>query len=55
MDLGVIRGIGTIVLFVSFIALVIWAYTPGRRKRFEEAAKLPFLGDDDAKQAGGAR
>lgn len=55
MDLGMIRGIGTAVLFVSFITLVIWAYTPGRRKRFEEAAQLPFLGDDEAKQAGGAR
>lgn len=55
MDLGLIRGIGTAVLFLSFITLVIWAYTPGRRKRFDEAAQLPFLGDEDAEHAGGAR
>ena len=55
MDLGILRGIGTAVLFVSFITLVIWAYTPGRRKRFDEASRLPFLGDDDTPRAGGVR
>lgn len=56
MDLGMIRGMGTAILFVSFVALVIWAYTPGRRQRFEEASRLPFLGDDETEGAkGGAR
>ena len=53
MYLRVIRGIGTAILTVSFIALVIWAYTPGRRQRFDEASRLPFLGDDDP--SGGTR
>jgi cytochrome c oxidase cbb3-type subunit 4 len=45
MDLGVLRGIGTLVLMVSFVALCVWAYSPRRRERFREAARLP-LGDD---------
>lgn len=46
MDLGIIRGIGTLVLFLSFVALCVWAWSPGQRRRFEEAAAVPFLDDD---------
>lgn len=49
MELGVIRGIGTVVLLASFIALVIWAWSPRQRRRFDEASRLPFLDDEAPK------
>ncbi|WP_394245030.1 cbb3-type cytochrome oxidase subunit 3 [Vibrio astriarenae] len=45
MDIGTIHSIWTIVLFVSFIGVVWWAYGKSRRSRFEEAANLVF--DDE--------
>lgn len=55
MDLGVIRGIGTLVLFVSFLGLILWAWSPRQRQRFEEAAQLPFLGDGNPTDPGESR
>jgi|PlaIllAssembly_1097288.scaffolds.fasta_scaffold613333_2 cytochrome c oxidase cbb3-type subunit 4 len=46
MDLGIIRGIGTVILLLSFVGLCLWAWAPGQRRRFEEAAMLPLLDDD---------
>lgn len=54
MDLGTLRGLGTLVLLISFVGLIVWAYSPGRRKRFEEAANLPFLGEDSSSTEGKA-
>jgi cytochrome c oxidase cbb3-type subunit IV len=51
MDAGVLRGIGTLVLMLSFVALCIWAYSPRQKRRFDEAARLPLVEDD----AGGER
>ncbi|CAM4408092.1 cbb3-type cytochrome oxidase subunit 3 [Vibrio agarivorans] len=42
MDIGTIHSIWTIVLFVSFIGVVWWAYGKSRKSRFEEAANLVF-------------
>lgn len=55
MDLGLIRGIGTLVLFVSFLGLILWAWSPRQRRRFEEASQLPFLGDDNPADQGESR
>ena len=46
MDPGIIRGIGTVLLFLSFVALCVWTWAPAQRRRFDEAAALPFLDDD---------
>lgn len=51
MDLGVLRGIGTLVLMTSFILLCVWAYSPRRKERLDEAARLPLSEED----AGGER
>ncbi|HUN92546.1 MAG TPA: cbb3-type cytochrome c oxidase subunit 3 [Burkholderiaceae bacterium] len=32
----------TVVSFVSFIAIVAWAYSKGAKRGFESAAQLPF-------------
>ena len=49
MEPGVLRGIGTIILMSCFVALCVWAYSPKRRARFEEAALLPLDDDDDSR------
>jgi cbb3-type cytochrome oxidase subunit 3 len=32
---------------VAFVALCVWAYSPGQRARFEADARLPFLDEPD--------
>ena len=46
MDMSLIRGLSTLVLFVAFIGMVIWAYSKKRKSDFNEAANLPFVGDE---------
>ncbi|WPC06964.1 cbb3-type cytochrome oxidase subunit 3 [Pseudomonas sp. MBLB4123] len=41
-DIGTIRGLGTAVVFIAFIAVVLWAYSSKRKSSFDEAANLPF-------------
>ena len=48
MDINTLRIAVTVILFVTFIGIVLWAYSSGSRKGFAEAAQLPFL--DDAAQ-----
>ena len=51
MDIGMIRGIGTAVVFIAFIGVVLWAYSSKRKQSFDEAANLPFADDEtDAKK-----
>lgn len=42
MDIGTVRGLGTLLVGVSFIALLIWALSKARQHSFDEAAQLPF-------------
>ncbi|MDP1535736.1 MAG: cbb3-type cytochrome c oxidase subunit 3 [Burkholderiales bacterium] len=49
MDINLIRSLITLVLFVVFIGIVVWAWSKGRRADFEAAARLP-LDDDLAEQ-----
>ncbi|NOH79760.1 cbb3-type cytochrome oxidase subunit 3 [Vibrio sp. RE86] len=48
MDIGTIHSIWTIVLFVSFLGVVWWAYGKSRKSRFDEAANLIFADDEQA-------
>ncbi|MFN2376683.1 MAG: cbb3-type cytochrome oxidase subunit 3 [Candidatus Binatia bacterium] len=52
MDLGILRGIGTVTLLVTFVAFCIWVWLPAQRSRFEEASRLPFADDDAPAGAG---
>ncbi|MCA1798834.1 MAG: cbb3-type cytochrome c oxidase subunit 3 [Xanthomonadaceae bacterium] len=47
MDINLFRGLMTALLLVIFIGIVIWAWMPARKKRFDEAARLPL---DDEKE-----
>jgi cytochrome c oxidase cbb3-type subunit 4 len=46
MDLNDIRSFVTLLSFVLFLALVRWAWSARRRTSFDEAARLPFDGDE---------
>ena len=42
MDINDLRSWHTVVLFVVFIGIVVWAWSGKRRKDFDEAANLPL-------------
>ena len=42
MDINTLRSLATVLVAVAFVAVCWWAFAPSRRKRFDEAAKLPF-------------
>jgi len=48
MDIDFARSVITALLLICFIGIVVWAYSPARKERFEEAARLPFADDERA-------
>jgi len=46
MDQGVVGSIFTVIVFVSFIGAVIWAFSSRNKKSFDEAANLPFADEE---------
>ena len=46
MDINDIRAWSTVVLFVAFIGIVIWAWSSKRKRDFDEAARLALEDDD---------
>lgn len=47
MDLNTVRGLSTILVMIAFFGVCWWAFSPSRKKKFEEAANLPFADDRD--------
>ncbi|MFS0826746.1 MULTISPECIES: cbb3-type cytochrome oxidase subunit 3 [Pseudomonas] len=45
MDIGTLRGIGTLVVMIAFIGLSLWVFSRRRDRDFAEARLLPF--DDE--------
>ena len=46
MDINDLRGLSTAVILVSFVALIVWAFSKKQKPGFDEAANLPF--EDEA-------
>jgi cytochrome c oxidase cbb3-type subunit 4 len=46
MDVNDLRGITTIIIMIAFISVCVWAYSSKQKKRFDEAANLPFADDE---------
>jgi cytochrome c oxidase cbb3-type subunit IV len=46
MDLNTLRSLVTLLSFIVFIGIVLWAWSGKNRDRFQEAAMLPFADDD---------
>ncbi len=42
VDWEVVSSVVTVVWFLAFVALCIWAWSGRRRKDFDAAARLPF-------------
>ncbi|MES2400856.1 MAG: CcoQ/FixQ family Cbb3-type cytochrome c oxidase assembly chaperone [Pseudomonadota bacterium] len=42
MDINVLRSLVTVAAFVVFVGIMVWAYLPSRKARFDDAAQLPF-------------
>ncbi|WP_459748021.1 cbb3-type cytochrome oxidase subunit 3 [Pseudomonas sp. 3A(2025)] len=42
MDIGTIRGLGTLVVLLAFVGLALWVFSPRRKRDFDEATLLPF-------------
>lgn len=45
MDINTLRGLSTVFVMVAFIGICWWAFSPSRKAKFEEAARLPFADD----------
>lgn len=46
--LSIIASISTVMVMITFIVIVIWAWSGKRSKDFEEAARLPL--DENTEQ-----
>lgn len=45
MDINDMRSVVTLVSFVTFLGIVIWAWSKRNKADFDEAAQLPFKDD----------
>ncbi len=45
MDITILRIAATLVSFVTFIGIIVWAYSRRNTAGFDEAARLPFEQD----------
>ncbi|MFV8784382.1 cbb3-type cytochrome oxidase subunit 3 [Microbulbifer sp. SA54] len=48
MDINVLRQIGVVLGALAFLAICWWAFSPKRKKRFEEDANLPFADEQES-------
>ena len=39
--------LATVLVTIAFIGICWWAFSPRRKKRFDDAANLPFADDED--------
>lgn len=46
MEPAMIHAYWTVLLLIVFVGIVCWAYSSKRRKRFEEAARMPLEEDE---------
>jgi cytochrome c oxidase cbb3-type subunit 4 len=41
-DINTLRSLATVASFITFICIIVWAYSRRNAADFEEAAQLPF-------------
>lgn len=54
MDINDLRSIATVLSFVAFISIVVWAYSGKRKTAFDEAAALAVDDEEQKPRAGSA-
>ena len=42
MSMTVFQSLWTVVVMVTFLGIVVWAFSSKRKSAFDEAARLPF-------------
>ena len=52
MDLDTLRSLSPVLVLLAFTGVCWWAFSPQRRKRFDEAARLPFAEDSGVDTSG---
>ena len=55
MDAGFLHGLWTVLLIVTFVAIVAWAWSGRRKRDFDEAARIPLEEDAPSAGTGGPR
>ncbi|WP_137806901.1 cbb3-type cytochrome c oxidase subunit 3 [Pseudomonas sp. G(2018)] len=48
---GMIRGLGTVVVFVAFVGLTLWVFNGKRGPEFAEARLLPFADEPQSENS----
>ena len=51
MDIHLLRSLFTVLLLAIFLGIVLWAWSGRNRRRFDEAALLPFADDEHPQPA----
>ena len=51
MYINTLRSAATVLVAIAFFAVCWWAFSPSRRKQFEEAAQLPFADEPNEQEA----
>jgi cytochrome c oxidase cbb3-type subunit 4 len=46
MDINILRSIVTVVTFIFFLGIMVWAWSSRNSASFDEAAQLPFKQDE---------
>lgn len=46
MDINDFRVVATVLVTLAFLAVSWWAFSPRRKKQFDDAANLPFADED---------
>jgi cytochrome c oxidase cbb3-type subunit 4 len=44
-DINTLRSLATVVSLITFVGIVVWAFSRGNAADFEKAANLPFEQD----------
>ena len=50
LDINILRSAATVASFITFIGIVVWAYSRRNAADFAEAANLPFDKTDEQAQ-----
>ncbi|MGF6088760.1 cbb3-type cytochrome oxidase subunit 3 [Pseudomonas sp. 18173] len=51
MSTGMIRGLGTVVVFIAFVGLTLWVFNGKRGPAFAEARLLPFADEPQSENS----
>ena len=45
MDINTLRSVATVVSFITFVGIMVWAWSRRNAADFDQAARLPFEQD----------